>query len=122
LLGDVQAPTPSGGLIPQVTGDRSSRRHSRRPSARDDFRPPGSYGLHGHGIVPQDKFERDWYAKHPEQLEHEEGQAHGVYEGIGSGRGSFAMSSDDLNKIVQDTAAHGAGFGKSNTASSGSQS
>lgn len=110
LLGDVQAPTPQG-LSPQVTGD-SPMRHGRRRSGVEDFRPPDSYGLHGHGTIANTKFERDWYAKHPDQLEHEEGHGHGVYEGIGSGRGSYAMSSDELNKIVRDTASRGSGFGK----------
>jgi hypothetical protein len=77
-----------------------------------DFLPPGSYGLHGHGLPPQDKFEKDWYAKHPEAAQHEETSGHGVYESIGSGRGSFALSRDDLNKIVRETASRGAGFGE----------
>lgn len=110
LLGDVQAPTPSG-MSPQVTGD-GNRRHSRKKSAVEDFRPPDSYGLHGHGTIANSKFERDWYAKHPEQLEHEEGQGHGVYEGIGTGRGGFALSSDELNQIVRSTASRGSGFGR----------
>jgi len=110
LLGYVQAPSPAT-ISPQVTGD-SPRRHSKRKSMVEDFRPPGSYGLHGHGIVPDDRFEREWYAKHPDQLEHEEGQGHGVYEGIGSGRGNFALSSDELNKIVRQTASRGSGFGE----------
>lgn len=110
LLGDVQAPSPAG-LSPQVTGE-SPRRYGRKKSLIEDVRPPGSYGLHGHGIIPDNRFEREWYAKHPELLEHEEGQGHGVYEGIGSGRGGFALSSDELNKIVRDTASRGAGFGK----------
>lgn len=109
LLGDVQAPTPQG-LSPQVTGD-SPRRHGRKKSVMDDYRPPDSYGLHGHGTIANTKFERDWYAKHPDQLEHEEGRGHGVYEGIGSGRGSFALSSDELNKLVRDTASRGSGLG-----------
>lgn len=110
LLGDVQAPTPQG-MSPQVTGE-SPRRHSRRKSGVEDFRPPDSYGLHGHGMIANNKFERDWYAKHPEQLEHEEREGRGVYEGIGSGRGEFALSSDELNKIVRDTASRNAGLGK----------
>lgn len=110
LLGDVQAPTPSG-MSPQATGE-STRRHNRKKSGVEDFRPPDSYGLHGHGTIANNQFERDWYAKHPEQLQHEEGQGHGVYEGIGTGRGSFALSSDELNKIVRDTASRGSGFGK----------
>lgn len=110
LLGDVQAPTPTG-MSPQATGE-SNRRHNRKKSGVDDYRPPDSYGLHGHGTIANSRFERDWYSKHPEQLEHEEGRAHGVYEGIGTGRGSFALSSDELNKIVRDTASRGSGFGK----------
>lgn len=108
LLGDVQAPTPS--MSPQVTG-QSARNHGRRKSGLDAVRPPDSYGLHGHGIIPHNKLEREWYERHPEALEQEEGQAHGVYESIGAGRGSFAMSSDELNKLVRDTPSRGAGFG-----------
>lgn len=109
LLGDVQAPTPQG-MSPQPTGD-SPLRHGRKKSKAEDFRPPDSYGLHGHGVIANTPFEREWYAKHPEQLEHEEGHGQGVYEGIGSGRGAFALSSDELNKIVRDTASRGAGLG-----------
>jgi len=113
LLGDVQAPSPApfaSTLTPTHTGHNGElkRRHSRTKSGIEVFLPPGSYGLHGHGVSPQDKFEKDWYAKHPEQLQHEEGCGHGVYESIGSGRGNYAMSSDDLNKIVHDTASRGA--------------
>lgn len=113
LLGDVQAPSPATGLTPHHTGQNGEqkKRHSRSKSGRDSA-PPGSYGLHGHGVAPQDKFEKDWYAKHPEQLQYEESHGHGVYESIGSGRGNFALSSDDLNKIVRATASRGAGFGK----------
>lgn len=109
LLGDVQAPTPS--MSPQATG-QSARNHGRRKSGLDAVRPPDSYGLHGHGIIPHNKLEREWYERHPEALEQEEGQAHGVYESIGAGRGSFAMSSDELNKLVRSTPSRGAGFGK----------
>lgn len=113
LLGDVQAPTPQG-LSPQATGE-STRKHNRRKSGFADVLPPDTYGLHGHGVLSNDKFERDWYAKHPDQLEHEEGHGHGVYEGIGSGRGAYALSSDELNNIVRTTASRGAGFGKART-------
>ncbi|ETN46395.1 uncharacterized protein HMPREF1541_00579 [Cyphellophora europaea CBS 101466] len=109
LLGDVQAPSPAP-FTPSHTGEK--RRSHSRVKSRDGL-PPGSYGLHGHGVPPKDPFERDWYAKHPEELQHEEAHGHGVYEGIGSGRGAFALSSDDLNKIVRDTASRGAGFGTS---------
>ena len=114
LLGDVQAPSPAP-FTPTHTGSNGEQqnRHARRKSAQNGL-PPGSYGLHGHGVPPQNSMDRDWYAKHPEELVHEEAHGHGVYEGIGSGRGAFALSSDDLNKIVRDTASRGAGFGKLN--------
>lgn len=117
LLGEVQAPSPApfgSALTPTHTGGHDKKRplhHSRTKSGRDVFLPPGSYGLHGHGVVPNDRFEQDWYQKHPEQLAHEEQYGHGVYESIGSGRGNFALSSDDLNKIVRNTASRGSGFG-----------
>lgn len=115
LLGDVQAPSPAIGLSPSNTGSNGDKRrphHTRTLSGREIFAPPGSYGLHGHGLAPENKFEKDWYAKHPEAAQLEETHGHGVYESIGSGRGSFALSSDDLNKIVRDTASRGAGYGK----------
>lgn len=117
LLGDVQAPSPGPGMSPSHTGTNGDRRrsiHSRSRSALDQL-PPGSYGLHGHGLLPQDQFEKEWYAKHPEAAQNEETSGHGVYESIGSGRGSFALSSDDLNKIVRQTASRGAGLGKNYT-------
>ena len=116
LLGDVQAPSPAQYLTPSHTGSNGEKKrphHSRTKSGREIFTPPGSYGLHGHGLPPQDKFEKEWYAKHPEIAQHEETHGHGVYESIGSGRGAFALSSDDLNKIVRDTAHRGASYGKS---------
>ncbi|KIY03424.1 uncharacterized protein Z520_00115 [Fonsecaea multimorphosa CBS 102226] len=118
LLGDVQAPSPALGLSPAHTGTNGDKRrptHSRAKASREIFTPPGSYGLHGHGVAPQDRFEKDWYAKHPEVAQIEETLGHGVYESIGSGRGAFALSSDDLNKIVRDTASRGSGFGTTGT-------
>ena len=107
--GDVQAPSPSPfqqqfpagiGYHNAGTG-KPSRHHRRTPSGREVL-PPGSYGLHGHGYQSADQFEQQWYAKHPEALEREE---HGEYgPGIGGGRGEWALSSDDLNKLVRDTA------------------
>ena len=116
LLGDVQAPSPGPGLSPAHTGINGEKKRpgtARNRASREIFTPPGSYGLHGHGVTPQDNFERDWYAKHPEAAQIEETHGHGVYESIGSGRGAFALSSDDLNKIVRDTASRGLGLGKS---------
>ncbi len=117
LLGDVQAPSPAP-FSPNHTGQNGEpkRRHHFRTKSGRDTAPPGSYGLHGHGVAPADPFEKDWYARHPEELQHEEAHGHGVYEGIGSGRGAFALSSDDLNKIVRNTASRGSGFGRTQAA------
>ena len=104
-LGDVQAPSPAPGPFHAPNG----RRHARTKSGRTVFLPPDSYGLHAHGVQVMDKFDKEWYAKHPDAYAHDESQGH--YAGIGSGRGEWAMSSDDLNKIVRDTASRGAGFG-----------
>lgn len=114
LLGDVQAPSPAP-FTPNHTGQNGEpkRRHHFRTKSGRDAPPPGSYGLHGHGVASSDPFEKDWYARHPEELVHEEAHGHGVYEGIGSGRGAFALSSDDLNKIVRNTASRDSAFGKS---------
>ena len=113
--GDVQAPSPAPFTAPYAPGvgfhnDGSKpRHHGRRTSGRGFEMPPGSYGLHGHGIVPNDRFEKLYYEKHPELLKKECGQYSGA---IGDGRGEWALSSDDLNKIVRETASRGAGLGK----------
>lgn len=115
--GDVQAPSPSPfsqtqpvGIGFHNDGSHKSYRHQRTRSGKEVFHgPPGSYGLHGHGTPNQDRFEKAWYEKHPDALLREE---HGQYgPGIGGGRGEWALSSEDLNKIVRDTASRGAGFG-----------
>ncbi|MCJ1281653.1 hypothetical protein MMC26_000974 [Xylographa opegraphella] len=116
--GDVQAPSPSpytqnhpSGIGFHNDGSRP-RHHGRRSSAKEVFQgPPGSYGLHGHGLAVPDKFEKAWYDKHPDALVREESGQYGP--GIGGSRGEWAMSSEDLNKIVRDTASRGAGFGTS---------
>ena len=105
--GDVQAPSPSpfqqafpAGISYHNAGmQKPSRHHRRTPSGREIL-PPGSYGMHGHGVVAADQFEKSWYEKHPEALEMEE-PAYGP--GIGGGRGEWALSSDDLNKLVRET-------------------
>jgi hypothetical protein len=107
LLGEVQAPSPAPfGDRPLSMGGNGGhghkRRHIRTMSGREVFLPPGSYGLHAHGVQTQDKFEQDWYAKHPEQYVHDEDQGH--YASTGTGRGEFALSSEDLNQIVRNTA------------------
>ncbi|KHN99128.1 uncharacterized protein MAM_02826 [Metarhizium album ARSEF 1941] len=89
-LGDVQAPSPGP--------ENSKKHHSRRLSGRG--LPPGSYGLHGHGVVPQDKLEQAYYQKHPEALEREQ------HTPRHERHNDFAMSSSDLNRLVRDTANH----------------
>lgn len=115
--GDVQAPSPSPfpQTVPSGIGFHNQgskpRHHGRTRSGREVFHgPPGSYGLHGHGSATNaDQFEKAWYDKHPEAAERE---GHGQYgPGIIGGRGEFALSSEDLNKIVRDTANRGSGFG-----------
>lgn len=118
LLGDVQAPSPAPvGMSPHHTGhsphEGRQKRHHRTKSGREVFVPSDSYGLHGHGMQPSGNLERDWYSKHPGELKQEEVAGHGVYESIYSGRSAFALSSDDLNKIVRNTVSRGSGFGKS---------
>ncbi|EAW09639.1 Aim21 family protein [Aspergillus clavatus NRRL 1] len=108
--GDVQAPSPSP-YQSEHGGQRQGRNHHRtRSGRREASLPPGSYGLHGHG-VPQDKFEKAWYEKHPEEYAKEE---HGQYgPGVGTPRPDWALSSDDLNKIVRTSAVTGCGLGTS---------
>ena len=65
-------------------------------------------GRYGHGIPHQnDHFEKAYYEKHPELFKKELGH-------YGEGRPEWAMSSDDLNKIVRNTASRGAALGKTN--------
>jgi len=114
--GDVQAPSPSpfAQQFPAGIGfhnDGSHKRHHQRTrSGKEVFQgPPGSYGLHGHGVINTDKFEKAWYDKHPDALVKEE---HGQYgPGLDGGRAEWALSSEDLNTIVRNTAVRGAGLG-----------
>jgi hypothetical protein len=105
--GDVQAPSPSPYL--DQGSQRSGRNHHRTRSARDSSLPPGSYGLHGHGVPQSDKFEKAWYEKHPDEFVKEEGQ---YGPGVGTPRPDWAMSSDDLNKIVRGSSQNGSGIGE----------
>ena len=113
--GDVQAPSPAPHPQAHPTGigfhnDGSKpRHHGRTRSGREVFQPPpGSYGLHGHGMTSKDMFEKAWYDKHPEALVREEGQ---YSPALGGSRNEWVLSSDDLNKLVRDTATRGSGFG-----------
>ncbi|KAI9372687.1 altered inheritance of mitochondria protein 21 [Aspergillus egyptiacus] len=107
--GDVQAPSPSPYL--EQPGSRSGRSHNRTRSGREASLPPGSYGLHGHGVATNDKFEKAWYEKHPDEYAKEEQGHYG--SGVGSPRPDWALSSDDLNKIVRGSAVTGTGLGTS---------
>jgi hypothetical protein len=104
----VQAPSPAPAeLGSQDSLLRKPKHHSRRTSARGFVElPPGSYGLHGHGILSQDKLEKAYYDKHPELRvkEHTPYQPDRVQD--------FSMSRDDLNKIVRDTRSQTPGNGK----------
>ena len=117
-LGDVQAPSPAPGSEVHLNAHHAhhggQRKHHRTRSGREVFLPPDSYGLHGHGMVPVDKFEKDWYAKHPGEFQRDKEE--GYYHGIGSGRGESALSSEELNKLVRQTHSRGAGFGTSSPA------
>jgi len=101
--GDVQAPSPAPGA--PGFAEAKDKNHKRRTSARGNL-PPGSYGLHGHGLQPQDKLEKQYFQKHPDLLKREHTPHHydRPYD--------FSMSSEDLNKIVRETASHGSGIGK----------
>ncbi|KAK3945580.1 altered inheritance of mitochondria protein 21 [Diplogelasinospora grovesii] len=100
--GDVQAPSPAPGQE-----GLQGKNHTRRKSARGNL-PPGSYGLHGHGVVAQDKLEKAYYDKHPDLLKKEHTPHHHdrPYD--------FSMSREDLNKIVRDTASRGSGLAAKN--------
>ncbi|TVY91489.1 hypothetical protein LAWI1_G002054 [Lachnellula willkommii] len=110
--GDVQAPSPGQFAAPYAPGigfhnDGSKpRHHAHKTSAREHDMPLEAYGRHGHQVLPHDRFERAYYEKHPELFKKEHGQ-------YGEGKPEWAMSSDDLNKIVRDTASRGSGLGTS---------
>lgn len=116
MAGDVQAPSPAPGSGAE-TPNKNGRNHTRKLSARSGFEsvPPGSYGLHGHGLPPTDKLEKAYYEKHPEVQKWE------VYNNRHERVQDFSRSSDELNKIVQDTAGRGAGFGDENYAGTPSE-
>ncbi|KAI5866368.1 altered inheritance of mitochondria protein 21 [Durotheca rogersii] len=96
--GDVQAPSPDPA---------KAARHHARAASRGGFGdlPSDVYGLHGHGVTSTDKLDKAYYEKHPEILQKER------YNPLHGRVRDYAMSSEDLNKIVRDTASRGAGFG-----------
>ncbi|KAF2178855.1 hypothetical protein K469DRAFT_717827 [Zopfia rhizophila CBS 207.26] len=116
--GDVQAPTPSPYAQEGSTGvgffnkgsHPSGRHHGRTKSGREIFHgPPGSYGLHGHGVIPNDEFEQKWYAKHPEDLKRERQGEYGPH--IQENRKDYHWVGDDLVKLVHSSANTGIGMG-----------
>ncbi|KAG9248701.1 altered inheritance of mitochondria protein 21 [Calycina marina] len=107
--GDVQAPSPANISRPFAPGigfhnDGSKPRHHGRKRSGVDM-PFDAYGKHGHGQVPKDRFEQAYYEKHPELFKKETANYHGPFA---ENRAEFAMSSEDLNKIVRDTASRNA--------------
>ncbi|CAJ2505052.1 Uu.00g124460.m01.CDS01 [Anthostomella pinea] len=110
FAGDVQAPSPAPPRASSVdsTARSTSRHHVRKSSSRGfNELPPGSYGLHGHGVASSDKLEKAYYEKHPDLRQREH------YNHLHDRVKDYSMSSEDLNKIVRDTASRGAGFGTS---------
>ena len=110
--GDVQAPSPGPGSMPYTPGigffndgSKTSSQHRRQSGVGFEV-PPEAYGLHGHGVLPHDRLEKAYYEKHPELLKKEIDPYHE--------RSEWAMSSEDLNRIVRETASRGAGLGKGN--------
>lgn len=106
--GDVQAPTPSPFSQPATgigffnngsQGNLAGKHHTRTKSGRQVFNgPPGSYGLHGHGIIPQNQFEKSWYEKHPQDAAREKQGEYGP--AIQDNRKEYHLSKDDLNKLI----------------------
>jgi len=106
--GDVQAPSPAPTQSQHAPGigffnDGSSRAHHRKRSSRQEFGPPGSYGLHGHGTESTDQFERAWLAKHPDEAVKEHYSPYML-------RPETALSSEQLNQLVRENKDVGMGM------------
>lgn len=96
--GDVQAPSPA----PKALSPEKAGRHTRRGSAQGgDY-----YGLHGHGHVTDDKLEKAYYEKHPEEYQKE------ISRPYSDRQTDYSLSRNELNDIIRDTAEHGSGLGK----------
>lgn len=106
--GDAQAPSPAPTQSQFAPGigfyNDGSRAHHRRRSSRKEFGPPGSYGMHGHGEEPSTQFEREWIKKHPEQAAIE------GYNYHGPARPETALTSAQLNRLVNQTDDAGMGM------------
>lgn len=103
--GDVQAPTPSPfEQQAAATGvgfhnKPAARHHGRTKSGREIFHgPPGSYGMHGHGVISDHEFEQKWYEKHPEDMKREKAGEYGPH--IQENRKDYHWRSDNLEKLV----------------------
>jgi hypothetical protein len=116
--GDVQAPTPQPSEKAPATGvgffnsggQPAGRHHSRTKSGREIFHgPPGSYGMHGHGIIPNNEFEKTWYEKHPEDFAKEKQGEYG--RAVPETRKEYHWVGDDLAKLVHQSASRGMGIG-----------
>ncbi|KAL2110245.1 hypothetical protein VUR80DRAFT_1433 [Thermomyces stellatus] len=99
--GDVQAPSPSVEPSPPEVGKIS--KYNRRPSSQG----AEYHGRHGHGAVTDDRLEKEYYEKHPEELQKELARPYHEHQN------DYAMSSSELNEIIRDTADHGSGLGTS---------
>ncbi|KAF1842501.1 uncharacterized protein K460DRAFT_359100 [Cucurbitaria berberidis CBS 394.84] len=120
--GDVQAPSPA----PSAQQSHSSRagfhqksggrHHGRTKSGREIFHgPPGSYGMHGHGVISNHEFEQKWYERHPEDLKREKAGEYGPH--IQENRKDYHWRADNLEKLVH-TRAQDIGMGTSREAAS----
>jgi len=116
--GDVQAPSPAPhaqtgpgiGFHQKVGG----RHHGRTKSGREIFHgPPGSYGMHGHGVISKDEFEQKWYERHPEDLKREKAGEYGPH--IQEDRKDYHWRADNLDKLVH-TKSQDIGMGTSREA------
>jgi hypothetical protein len=112
--GDVQAPTPSSSVPPPSTGigffnkGDQPKNHFRTKSGREVFNgPPGSYGLHGHG-VSHDPLEKAWYDKHPDAKAQEDKGEYGPK--IPLDRQEYHLSSAELNSLIKLRAAESKGM------------
>ncbi|KAH7078028.1 hypothetical protein BKA63DRAFT_277286 [Paraphoma chrysanthemicola] len=119
--GDVQAPSPAPFAQTQGSGGvgfhnkPGGRHHGRTKSGREIFHgPPGSYGMHGHGKISQDDFEKKWYEKHPEDLRREKAGEYGPH--IQENRKDYHWRADNLEQLIHGAGEKGVGLGTSREA------
>lgn len=96
--GDVQAPSPAPNALSPEDAGRYAR---RRSSQGGDY-----YGLHSHGNVTDDKLEKAYCEKHPEEYQKEMSRPYNDRQT------DYSLSRNELNEIIRDTAEHGSGLGK----------